>query len=377
MPKQSAILLVDDEPAVLEAMMRGLRGQQVPWDLHSVTGVDLALDLLEQRPLDAVVTDVNMPGRDGLELLHLMQQQERWRHIPVLIVTGLREQRIRRQALEAGATDFLYKPVELVDLRARLQNALRLKASQDALRAANDELELRIRLRTRELEDARIDILWRLAKAAEYRDEQTGQHVVRVACYSRVLAHHLGLSDRFADMLAMTSPLHDVGKIGVPDAILLKPGPLTPDERRVMQKHCEIGAGILLSNPHEPNDGPVSPAACAWPAKAVPNELLQMAASIALYHHEWWNGTGYPLGLAGERIPLAARLVALADVYDALSSDRPYRPALPEEEVARLVGAEANTHLDPRVAQAFGELRDTFRQIRGALADTARSTAAA
>jgi len=397
------ILFVDDEPAFLEGLRRGLRGQRDAWEMHFVQSADEALQAVEGVDFDVVVTDVNMPGRDGLELLVALRESDRTRAIPVIILTGRGERDIKRRALDLGATDLLNKPVEREDLVARLRSVLKLKAYQDELKAQNEILDRKVRERTTELEESRLAIIWRLAKASEYRDEETGNHVRRVGWYCRALAEALGMPSDFVEMVFLTSPLHDIGKIGIPDRILRKRGGLTPAEWRVMQRHCEIGAAILL---HEGKRGKAvfseetgravappratgglpasvgdrrasgtrrSASVSDWGEEAalslIPNPFLEMAATIARAHHERFDGGGYPAGLAGEAIPVEARIVALADTYDALCAERPYKPAFPEAKALRIIGEEVGSHFDPRVYAAFLASVDTLRSIRVELSD--------
>ena len=366
------ILFVDDEPNVLDGLRRMLRAEQDRWDMSFVDGADAALDVIHAVGCDAVVSDVDMPGKDGFALLAEMRADERTRDVPVVILTGRNDGDIKRRALNLGAADLLNKPVDSQDLIARLRSVIRLKAYQDKIKGQNAVLERKVRERTAELADSRLDIIWRLGKAAEYRDEETGDHVVRVGCYCRVIAETLGADDDFVETLFLTSPLHDIGKIGIPDAILLKRGPLNEHEWNVMRRHCAIGAEILRE------DSKVMNAFLAWRGGRTndrngngPDPILKMASSIALTHHEWWDGTGYPAGRAGEEIPLESRIVALADAYDALCSTRPYKPALSEAEALSIIHDEVSRHFDPTVHGAFEDSTKELRAIRTELHDEA------
>ena len=363
------LLFVDDESACLRAIERMLRGQRRVWEMHFVTGVQQALDAVEGTDFDLIIADIRMPERDGFDLLAELRKTERTRDLPVVMLTGLGDDDLKCLALNQGATDLLTKPILLEDLTARIRSVLRLKSCQDELRQLNDALERKVAERTRELERSHIDILWRLAKAGEYRDEATGEHIARVGCYSRLLAKEMNLPETFVETIFLTAPLHDIGKIGIPDSILLKPGKLTPPERNLMQKHCAIGADILRQEPrgmrlllgradsetHAPGNGR-------------DNRLLDMAVSIAMGHHERWDGHGYPARRSGDDIPLEAQIVALADVYDALCSARPYRPAFPERKALAILRAEAKGQFSPRVYHAFENLVKPFRAVRAAFA---------
>jgi putative two-component system response regulator len=366
------ILFVDDERNVLDGLRRILRAERHLWDMTFVDSADQALDAARAADLDAVVSDVNMPGKDGLALLAEMRANEKTQDVPIIILTGRHESDIKRRALNLGATDLLNKPVDPQDLIARLRSAIRLKVHQDRLKGQNALLEREVEQRTADLVQSRLDIIWRLGKAAEYRDEETGNHVVRVGCHCRVIAESLGADREFIETLFLTSPLHDLGKIGIPDAILLKRGPLTADERNVMRRHCAIGAKILRESSRVMN------AFLAWrgthtrnPEDRSQDALLKMASLIALAHHEWWDGSGYPAGIAGEQIPLEARIVALADTYDALCSERPYKPALTETEALRIIQSEVHRHFDPGVHAAFEASIPEWRAIRSELRDEA------
>jgi putative two-component system response regulator len=378
MQRRKNILFVDDEPNFLRGLRRMLANVDEPWELWFAGSVAEALAVVTEQPIDAVVADVRMPGQDGFSLLESLAASEDTRPIPVVMLTGAREDDLKRAALDSGAADLLTKPVSILDLVARLRSVLRLKGYEDAIRSQNEMLERRVRERTAELEESRLDIILRLGKAAEYRDEDTGNHILRVGCYCRMLAERLGMDGGFVHTIFLASPLHDIGKIGIPDAILLKPGRLTAIERRIIERHCEIGAEILLQDPKsiELID--------EWRAVRDPalrglaagqNPVLAMASAIAMSHHERWDGMGYPRGLARDEIPIEARITALADVYDALGAKRPYKPALPPPQVLSIMWSEAGRQFDPDVYAAFEEAIDQFDSIRTRHADDARAAA--
>ena len=367
---KSHILFVDDEPNVLKGLQRILRAERDRWEMSFAGGADEALELMTTVEFDAVVSDVNMPGKDGFWLLAQTRSDERTRDVPVIILTGRDDSGIKRQALDLGATDLLNKPVEAQDLIARIRSAIRLKSFQDELKNQNAVLERKVAQRTADLADSRLDIIWRLGKAGEYRDEATGNHVVRVGCYSRALAEAMGMGADFVERVFLASPLHDIGKIGIPDRILLKRGPLTDQEWGVMRQHCVMGAEILRQDPESTN---VFQRWHRQPAGDTPrhsdNPFLQMAATIAETHHERWDGSGYPHGLSGEAIPLESRITAWSDVYDALGSERPYKPAYGDAEVLEILRGEVGRHFDPQVHVAFERSIDEFHSIRAELAD--------
>jgi response regulator RpfG family c-di-GMP phosphodiesterase len=347
------LLFVDDEVSILEMFERMLHSESKAWRLHFAQSVDEAVQITSQYDLDVIVTDVKMPGKGGFDFLRSLRASKRTCNIPTIVVTGDSEPTLKRRALDLGATDLLTKPVCPEDLLARIRNALRLKSYEDRLEQQVETLDGAVKERTGDLAQSQREIIWRLAKASEYRDDETGNHVVRVACYARAIAGALQTDKDFLEAIFLASALHDVGKIGVPDSILLKPGPLTQGEREEMQKHCLIGAGILM---HEPRAMRVcrkrgyggSPSDHDTPK----NPLLRMAVIIAKHHHEKWDGSGYPAGLSKGRIPLEARIVALADVYDALTTERRYKPAFSREKALETVREEAGRHFDPQIVAA-------------------------
>ncbi len=368
MENRMRILFVDDDLNVLEAFRRILHSRKESWHMSFLSSPEEALTYLSEHDVDTIVTDIQMPKMDGFELMRRVREELCRRDVPIIVVTGLGDASLKRRALNLGATDLLDKPVNGEDLIARLQSALLIKSQQDELKAYSESLEKIVAQRTRELADSRLDILWRLSKAAECRDEETGHHIIRVSLYCRALAEGLGLDAASTERIFLTSPLHDVGKIAIPDAILLKPGRLNDDEWTIMKTHCDAGARILCDESqgmkvyHELQGRP-------GPARHETVPLLQTAAAIALSHHEWWDGSGYPRRLSGDAIPLEGRIVALADVYDALSSRRPYKPPVPEANILAILNEGVGTHFDPDVHAAFKRLEKIFREIRQTYVD--------
>lgn len=359
------LLFVDDEPNFLNGIRRMLRSHRNAWHMEFVNSVDEALEKTDQIDFDAIVSDVNMPLKNGLDLLESLRDREHTCNIPIIILTGNAETDLKRRALDLGATDLLNKPVGQEDLVARLRSVLRLKGFQDELRNQNEVLEERVRERTADLERARRDIIWRLAKAGEYRDEETGDHVIRVACCSRTLAQALDLTADEVQSIFLTSPLHDLGKIGIPDRILLKDGPLDDTERAIMEHHCEIGASILLAQPKGMAAFIEGPAALVDDDKVYESDALrEMAATIIMTHHEKWDGTGYPKGLQGDDIPLCGQVVAVADVYDALRSQRPYKSAFSVEKTMAIMREGRGSHFSPEVFDTFERVAKDFEEIR-------------
>ncbi|WP_224701615.1 HD domain-containing phosphohydrolase [Devosia aquimaris] len=291
-----------------------------------------AIDYLQESACDLVITDYLMPSVTGLELIQMLRGMPAHQHVPVVIVTADADRARRMEAIRAGATDFLTKPVDPIELRLRVANLLELRRAQNVIARHADDLAEQVRIATQHLARREEEVVFRLARAIELRDGDTGGHVDRVAESSRIIAETMGLDSGFCRTLALASPLHDVGKIGVPDAILNKPGRLDDAERSVMQKHTTIGAEILA---HADSD------------------LVQMAAAIANSHHERWDGTGYPHRVAGANIPLAARITSVADVFDALISERCYKKAWSLEEARAEILRGAGTQFDPTCVAAF------------------------
>lgn len=370
--RKPKLVCVDDEPLILEILRRMIRMRGLDWDVESFVDSTLAWERLRGGDVDVVVTDVSMPGLSGPELVRLLRDNEATRDTPVVVLTGMHEASLKRQVLDLGATDLLSKPIQADDLLARLRSALRLKQCGDALKGQNERLEQIVLERTRQLQASRIEIIWRLARAAEFRDEQTGSHVLRVAHYSRIVAEALGQPRQFVETLFLSAPLHDLGKIGIPDAILHKPGRLTEDERRIVRTHCEIGEQILSEPRNSKQLLLLNGDACLDGAfVSAEDPVLRMAREIAASHHEHWDGNGYPRGLAGEGIPLSARVTAIADVYDALTSVRSYKSAQHPESALQSIRLEGGKHFDPAVCEAFLRSRERIEAIRVRLTDDA------
>jgi putative two-component system response regulator len=290
---------------------------------------------VELRP-DLVLLDLHMPGMDGFELMETLEPLSGDESaVPFLVLTADATDETKRRALTIGARDFLTKPLDRIELLLRVRNLLQVKALQDRLREQNSELEHKVAERTRDLDQARMEVLQRLALAAEYRDDDTQEHAWRIGRSCALMALTLGLPDDEVELIERAAPLHDIGKIGISDVILLKRGTLTDEEFEVVKTHARIGAEILA--------GSGSP-------------LLQLAERIALAHHERWDGRGYPCGLAREEIPLAARIVAVADVFDALTHERPYKRAWPVARAVEEILSQAGRQFDPGVVEAFAAL---------------------
>ena len=368
--KQARILIVDDESLNIDVVQGYL-------ELDGYDNVQSTEHAIEALPLigtflpDLVLLDIHMPDISGLEILKAIRADAKISTIPVVILTASSTSETKLEALECGATDLLAKPVHQAELMARIRNVLTVKAYQDRLCSYSEELEAAVRERTADLEASRLEVIQCLARAAEFRDDDTGQHILRVGQYARIIGEELGLSPAALEILEPAAQLHDVGKIGIPDAILLKPGKLTPEEYEVMQKHCGFGKRIVDCLPAQ--EAKLVRIHTELGAKIVDvghSPILKMAKRIAMTHHERWDGTGYPLGLSGEDIPLEGRITAVADVFDALRSKRAYKPALPLDKCLQILIEGRGTHFDPTVVDAFFARREKIIQVQIDLADT-------
>lgn len=363
------ILIVDDEPINIRVITKYLH----ELGYTRCTGLSDSRQALSSIALDTpdlVILDVMMPFVSGIEILAKLRANSATAHLPVLVLTAAVDRETRLAVLESGATDFLNKPIDPSELSPRVRNALTVKKLHDSLRHQAQNLEIAVRMRTAELEASRQDIIHCLARAAEFRDDDTGQHVLRVGRYAGIIAQAMGLSSSEVDQIRQAAQLHDIGKIGIPDSILLKPGKLEPDEFERMQKHTSIGKRVIERFPQHEWDELRKHVQIGAQILDIPRSpVLQMAARIALTHHEWWDGNGYPLGLAGEDIPLEGRITAVADVFDALSSKRPYKRPFPREKCFQIIAEERGTHFDPQVVDAFFSMRDEIVKIQIELAD--------
>jgi response regulator RpfG family c-di-GMP phosphodiesterase len=327
------ILILDDEPdnvlLIEETIKRNLP------DVRTVgfTLPQEAVSWCSANEPDLCLIDYKMPGMSGIEFMAQVRRRARFQGVPIIMITGTPGSEIQQQALECGATDFLSKPINVADVVVRTRNHLRLRESLRDGRQDMGQLEREMKASAQQLvEQEQAVIIQRLTHLSGYRDEETGNHMRRMAHISQLIAQELGLDARFCDMLLLAAPMHDVGKVGIPDRILLKPGRLDPVERGIMQTHARIGHDLL---------------------KDSQSELLRMGAEIALTHHEQFNGAGYPNGLAGEAIPLSGRIVATADVFDALVNTRHYKQAWALGDALEFLRAERGRHFDPGCVTAL------------------------
>jgi putative two-component system response regulator len=306
------------------------------------------LDWCLHNDPDLILLDYMMPDLDGIGFLMALRGDPRGRKSMVLMITADHDNDVRLRALELGANDFLTKPVSAPELRARSRNMLAIREGQAALENRAQWLQAEVAKATAELRARELESVFLLTRAAEFRDPETGAHILRMAHYSVLIAKRLGLEQGLLDLMLQAAPMHDIGKLGIPDLILLKPGKHTPDETTIMRTHAEIGYGLL-------KDGR--------------SEVLRLGATIARTHHEKFDGSGYPRGLKGEQIPLEGRIVAVADVFDALTSVRPYKPAWRIDDARNFLVEQSGLHFDPNAVAAFLDEFDEVLSIRARYAD--------
>ena len=330
----SRILVVDDEPVnvmILEQMLEeeGFENVRTTTDPREV------VPLQDEHGFDLILLDIRMPYMSGIEVMEALAGRIANDFVPILVLTAQTDDATRIESLTAGANDFLTKPFRQWEVLLRITNMLKTRRFYKGQKIRADELEEIVRERTREVRETQLKIVQRLGRAGEYRDNETGAHVIRMSKSCRLLALASGLDEIHAEKILYASPMHDVGKIGIRDDILLKPGKFEPDEWETMKTHTTMGADIIGDHT---------------------SELLDLARQIAVCHHEKWDGSGYPNGLKGEDIPIEARIAAICDVFDALTSARPYKEAWPVERAVALVREESGKHFDPKLAELFLDL---------------------
>jgi putative two-component system response regulator len=336
---QANILVVDDTPSNITVLMEILRGD---YRVLAATGGEQALKIARaDPPPDLILLDVMMPGMSGHEVCQRLKAESSTRKIPVIFVTAMNQVEDETQGFALGAVDYITKPVSPPIVKARVKTHL-------ALYDQNRELERLVRERTAELRHTRLEIIKRLGRAGEFRDNETGMHVIRVAHYCRLLGEAVRMNEEDVDLLFHAAPMHDIGKIGIRDNVLLKPGKLDDEEIKIMRRHVPFGSEII----GEHSDG-----------------LLSMARLIALTHHEKWDGTGYHRGLKGEEIPLVGRITSIADVFDALTSVRPYKKAWPVQDAVKWIEREAGTSFDPELVKQFVAILPQILAVREKYSD--------
>jgi len=315
--------------------------------LSAINGRE-GLDVVKSEQPDVILLDIMMPVMNGMEMLKVLRDDHESLHLPVLMLTAKSSTNDVVKALDAGANDYLIKPFSDEELEARVKTLYRMKKAEDQIRNQNVILEEKVRQRTKELNDTRLEIVHRLGMAAEYRDNETGAHFIRMSMMCKELGALYGLDIPRQELLLNASPMHDIGKISIPDAVLLKPGKLTAEEWKIMTAHTTLGAKLL--------DGHDS-------------QLMNMARDIALTHHEKWNGKGYPRGLQGEEILLEGRIAALSDVFDSLTSRRPYKDPYSQELAFRIIEEERGKQFDPELTDLFLANKELFQKIKMAHSD--------
>jgi putative two-component system response regulator len=348
MNNKAVILVVDDQPQNIELLEAYLVPQG--YDIVKAVNGEEALGKLSGNQIDLVLLDVMMPGMDGFEVTRKVRQDANHRLLPIILVTALRETEDRVKGIEAGCDDFISKPVDKTELLARIQSLLKVKAYNDLMSTYKTELQSEVTTRTEELKQAfekikaaSLDTIYRLSMASEYKDEETGSHIKRMSQYSAAVARRMGLTKIDVENIQYAAPMHDLGKIGIPDLILLKPGKLNPAEWEIMKMHTTIGANIL---------------------KGSLADFIKQGETIALSHHEKWDGSGYPDGLKGQEIPIIGRITAIADVFDALTSRRPYKEPFTVEKSLAIIKEGRGSHFDPDVVDAFLSIQNEILSIK-------------
>lgn len=350
--KLARILVVDDNPSNVTLISQILQSDGY-LNIASTTDPREAVDMFCDGQFDLLLLDIRMPHLDGFEVMAALRLRIRDDFLPILVLTAQTDEETCFRALSSGAQDFLTKPIRRIEVLHRIRNLLHARYLYKDQRRQRERLDELVKERTRELEETRLEVIRRLGRAGEFRDNETGMHVIRMSKASQLLALRAGLGEAASELILNASPMHDVGKIGIPDNILLKPGRLTPEERTLMEQHPRIGADIVGHHP---------------------SELMQMAREIALYHHEHWSGEGYPEKLAGADIPVAARITAICDVFDALTSVRPYKAAWETAEAVAYLKDRAGVQFDPQLIDHFCDILDDILILKGRYADPAGLT---
>lgn len=346
--RKRQVLIVDDETTGRSILSKVIQKIDDDLEINVFDDATRALDWLQSNRIDLMITDYRMPGINGVEFIRRVRQLQHCEHVPIMMITVVSEKSVRYEALDAGATAFLTRPIDQIECRTSCRNLLKIQEQQSIIQDRAEWLARQVEVATQQIVAREQETLLRLGKAGEYRDEDTGNHVLRMASYARQIAEELGLSDRECEDIEFAAPMHDIGKIGIPDDILLKPGKFVDAEWDVMKQHTVIGHGILSNSQ---------------------SRYIQLGSIIALNHHEKFDGSGYPKGLKGRDIPLVARIVAVADVFDALVSDRPYKKPWTQQQALDYLKQQSGMHFDPECIDAFFSRLQQIEQIQKNLKD--------
>ncbi len=350
--KPASIIIVDDTPANLELMAGMLK--QRGYRVRTAPSGKLAIKAAQGEPPDLILLDITMPEMDGYEVCGRLKADETLRDIPVIFISALTETMDKVRAFSSGGVDYVSKPFQFEEVHARVETHLKLRHLQAELEGHNRDLEETVREKVKEISESQIATIFAIAKLSESRDEDTGRHLERVQMICRMLSLKMSenpgygstITEYFIENIFRASPLHDIGKVAIPDSILLKPGKLTPEEFEIMKTHATLGSETLRAVQKQ------------YPK----NAFIDMGIDIARHHHEKWNGNGYPDGLPGDDIPLSARIMAAADVYDALKAKRPYKEPFPHEKCCEIIIKDSGTHFDPGVIEAFESIHERIRE---------------
>jgi len=350
---KGTVMVVDDNPANLLLMEEMLL--PCGYNVRSFPRGRMALAAANKEPPDLILLDINMPEMTGFEVCEELRLSPQLSGIPVIFLSAMNSAESRLQGFRSGGVDYISKPFQFAEVHARVGAHVRLRQLHRQIETDKSCLEELVRIQVKKISDAQMETIFAIAKLAETRDDETGRHLERVQAFCRLLAaglsedprHHATIGSAWINNIYYASPLHDIGKVAIPDRILLKPGPLTPEEFAVMKTHAALGAQTLRMVHYKYRD----------------NEFIEMGIDIAQSHHEWWDGSGYPDGLAGEAIPLCARILAVADCYDAIRSKRHYKSGISHEETCALIFRDSGKHFDPAVVAVFSELSNIFQDV--------------
>ena len=342
----SIILIADDIKSNIEMLGFALKNE---YKIDTASNGTEVLEYINNKIPDLILLDIMMPKIDGYEVCKKLKNSDRTKDIPVIFISAMDDATNKSKGFNIGAVDYITKPFDISDVKARIKTHLSLQYAREALKNQKRNLEIEVKKRTQELYDTRLEIIFRLGRAAEYRDNETGMHIKRMSHYCKAIAKAIGMDKKQCALILHASPMHDVGKIGIPDNILLKPGKLEPKEFEIMKTHTTIGEKLLSGDNFEE---------------------LELARIIALTHHERWDGAGYPNGLAGENIPIEGRIAAVGDVFDALISERPYKKAWPVDKAVNLMKEGNGTQFDPEIIKIFPGILDKILEINSMFPDT-------